>query len=155
MKFAVSVALVLSCVTLAACAPAGTSYPSARARADESGRQLDDLFAEHRGKLDAALAAYAVAPACADPAFNEAMAEALLLEVGIETDQPSLLQRMRDNRDYAGMSLNQLGEDAVKKKCRNEARKAFLTVIETLTGNSYASIRQRAQIGLDDVRAMH
>jgi hypothetical protein len=155
MKFAVSVALVLSSVTLAACAPAGTSYPSAQARADEASRQLDALIAENRGKLDAALAAYAVAPACADPAFDEAMSKARILEVGIETDDLTLLQSFRENRVYAGMSLNRLGDDAVKKKCRIEARTAFLTVIETFTGSFYTAIRQRAQIGLDDVRAMH
>jgi hypothetical protein len=42
---------------------------------------------------------------------------------------------------------------AAEKGCGSTARTLYLYVIETFTGSAYAAMRQRAQIGIDDLRA--
>jgi hypothetical protein len=47
----------------------------------------------------------------------------------------------------------ELAEDADAKGCVKTARKTYLAIIDTFTGSAYEAVRQRAQIGIDDLRA--
>ncbi len=59
---------------------------------------------------------------------------------------------LRVNSNIAS-THNELGSYAFRRGCLEDARRIFLYVIEIYVGSGYAAIRQRAQIGIDDVRA--
>jgi hypothetical protein len=47
---------------------------------------------------------------------------------------------------------NRVAQAAADKGCRALARSLFLKVMETYVGSGYAAMRQRAQIGIEDLR---
>lgn len=47
-----------------------------------------------------------------------------------------------------------LADALLRARCLDEADKIYRDTISTFTGSSYDALRQRAQIGVDDVRAM-
>lgn len=100
------------------------------------------------------LAIYAEIPSCEGDMYSAILTLANGL-VGI-TDQGNKLMTSRvfDYRTVAGWGLNKLAGEAMAKHCLPQARAVYLSIIETFTRSSYAAIRQRAQIGVDDVRAL-
>ena len=100
------------------------------------------------------LVSYKTEAGCDGPSYRQVDFGADLLSIGFDrTNDLSLLEMSRSNRQAAASGLNRLGEAAAAKGCREAARAAYLKVIETYTGSSYASARQVAQIGIDDLRA--
>jgi len=53
----------------------------------------------------------------------------------------------------SGRLMLQVGEIARTRRCNAIAREAFLEVIEVYVGSDFAALRQRAQVGVDDIRA--
>ena len=70
-------------------------------------------------------------------------------EAGNIARKPDALQRGQS----AAMGYNKAAQAAADKGCPDAARRWWLTVIETYVGTGYAAMRQRAQIGIDDLRA--
>lgn len=52
-----------------------------------------------------------------------------------------------------GASALDVGDGARIAGCREDARKMYDYVIRVFVGGAYAGLRQRAQIGIDDLRA--
>lgn len=59
---------------------------------------------------------------------------------------------LRTRQLTAGLIL-EIGDRALKKGCLDFAEEAYRTVIATFTGFGYVAHRQRAEIGLQDIRA--
>jgi hypothetical protein len=65
---------------------------------------------------------------------------------GLESFQLDMQQRI-------ARSMLKMAEAAAAKHCNKTARQTYLEVIDTFTGSGYTAERQRAQIGIDDLRA--
>jgi len=64
----------------------------------------------------------------------------------------SLAPDLELRRIAADLTLD-IAESALKHDCLDFADKVYRSVISTYVGSGYAAHRQRAQIGIDDVRA--
>jgi hypothetical protein len=80
--------------------------------------------------------------------INESMWQTAEQYRVVMEDSPLLLER---GRLFAGMILDS-ADLAKKKGCYNFADAEYRKVIQTFIGLGYAAHRQRAQIGLDDIR---
>ena len=54
----------------------------------------------------------------------------------------------------AARSLVALGDQAAAKHCYATARKVYLDVISVFIGSDYGAYRQKAQVGIDEIRAL-
>ena len=52
----------------------------------------------------------------------------------------------------SGTWILEVGDAAKSRGCKTDARKMYDAVISTYVGSGYAALRQRAQIGIDDLR---
>jgi len=83
-----------------------------------------------------------------------------VIRSGLKVDE-SLAEEARTRRQSNMLALSQtvaiqwnaFAGAAADKGCGPTARTLYLYVIETFTGSAYAAMRQRAQIGIDDLRA--
>ena len=67
-------------------------------------------------------------------------------------DRVSITRNLAELRN-AGLNRIRLADVLADRHCLVEARQFYISVIEQFQGASYAAIRQRAQIGIDDLRA--
>jgi hypothetical protein len=75
--------------------------------------------------------------------------EDLSASVAIDGDAPDAPWKgQRAAADY-----NRVAQTAANKGCDATARRIYLKVVDRYVGPDYAAMRQRAQIGLDDLRA--
>ena len=103
---------------------------------------IGDIMARYKRSADCEGADYA--------AFNKTAGQII---DGTSNTPPGLIGLETGLRQSVARSMIDLAEDAVEKKCLKTARKTYLAVIDTFTGSAYAAARQRAQIGIDDLRA--
>ncbi len=104
-----------------------------------------------------AYTAYADAQACDGPEL------AVLLEImdvrmsfaraSLVTDNMGATSDGTGVAHKTGLAYVALGDLALSKGCSGEARSLYLTVVETFTGEVFSALRQRAGIGIDDLRA--
>ncbi len=66
---------------------------------------------------------------------------------------PDYISRAVATGQTMAIIYNGLGQIALAKGCPAQAREWYLKTIEGFTGAAYAAQRERAKIGLDDVRA--
>jgi hypothetical protein len=144
-KVAISVALI--CVATAACAnlnPTDTP-PGIQSLLDQRRALLTSMGSETLRPL--AQWEQEAPPSCTSPTLAKARTSALLTA--------SLLDPERSGVDavvMAGGWILQVAEAARDHGCNEVARGIYDSVIATYTGAAYASLRQRAQIGIEDLR---
>lgn len=144
MMLRIPAILLIMMIGLGGCA---TGYNSAL-------QKVLDSNAENRAQMRNGLEAYKTEAGCDGPSYRQVSFGADLLSIGFDgTNDLSLLEMSRSNRQSAASGLNRLGEAAAAKGCRDAARRAYLKVIETYTGSAFSSARQVAQIGIDDLRS--
>ncbi len=86
-------------------------------------------------------------PSCASPNLTRAQSSVLAaIDVfAAENHGP-------DVATDAGTWMLTVADAARDHGCKQVARRLYDTVIATYTGSAYAALRQRAQIGIDDLR---
>ncbi len=99
------------------------------------------------------IASYRTAPECEGQGFDLIR---LFLQTEGFTAEAARAQRQSNMlaiSQTVASRWNAFAGAAAAKGCGPTARALYLYVIETFTGSAYAAMRQRAQIGIDDLRA--
>ena len=141
------IAITLLCAATAACAgydPAATP-PGIRSLQDQRRATIDRMRSETLRPL--ALWQQDTPPSCSSPTLEKASASVLMTA--------SMLTPERHGVDAAiegGSWILEVADAAREHGCKKVARGLYDTVIATYTGGAYAALRQRAQIGIDDLR---
>ncbi len=140
-------ALALLCAATAACAgydPAATP-PGITGLQDQRRAVIDSLRSDTLRPL--ALWQQETPPSSSSPELEKASASALTTA--------SMLNPERHGVDAAiagGSWVLEVADAAREHGCKKVARGLYDAVIATYTGAAYAALRQRAQIGIDDLR---
>ncbi len=140
-------ALALLCAATTACAgydPAATP-PGIKSLQDQRLAIIDGLRADTLRPL--ALWQQETPPSCSSPTLERASASARMTA--------SMLNPERHGVDVAiegGSWILEVADAAREHGCKKVARGLYDAVIATYTGAAYAALRQRAQIGIDDLR---
>lgn len=87
------------------------------------------------------------APSCASEHLKEARGMSIALASGIGRIRPRVSEGLQ-----LGTAVLAVADEAKKAGCREAARALYDIVIEVFIGSGYAALRQRAQIGIDDLR---
>jgi len=114
---------------------------------------LDALIQQDEGEINTALIQYRNSPTCNDPSILTVTGMTAVIGSDPEAYNSGTFQTTLNNRLFSADALNRLAGAAMAKGCREVARDTYLSVITEYTGTAYAALRQRAQIGLDDLRA--
>lgn len=80
----------------------------------------------------------------------------LLIEVSDVIARGAQAARQRDAVEmsqWPARYQNRVAQAAADKGCSDLARELYLDVIDRYTGTAYAAMRERARIGIDDLRA--
>ena len=96
---------------------------------------------------------YKDAPECEGKDYADFISMENRISEGVPDTPPELIWVVEKLRESAAHSMIEVAEYATEKHCPQTARKTYLAVIDTFTGSDYAAVRQRAQIGIDDLRA--
>lgn len=142
-----AIAIALLCAATTACAgyDAGATPPGIKSLQDQRRAVIDDMRSETLRPL--ALWQQETPPSCSSPALEKASASVLMTA--------SLLIPERQGVDAAiegGSWILEVADAAREHGCKKVARGLYDRVIATYTGAAYAALRQRAQIGIDDLR---
>lgn len=123
---------------------------------DTALQKVQDGNTAARNKIQVGLVAYGSSPDCEGADYRDVSFGSDLLAIGSSelTLDAGINQMYRRNRRDAVGALITLGDKATQKGCREAARKTYLKVIDTYSQPSDELFRQRAKIGLDDLRAM-
>ena len=102
---------------------------------------------------DDELTKFRAEPGCSGPQFD-AVQEALLIgSIHSMTDRRTHSPDAFTNSQAVAQAINKAAQVATDKGCTDIARRWWLNVIEHYVGSGYAAMRQRAQVGIDDLRA--
>ncbi len=141
-------------VAATAAEPSHYAPPSTTPSVDELKSQLREGLAEPYGKGQRALERYRAASDCAgaDRDTVKEMIEVLRIMVSAVHDQ-----NIRDIEDTArvyhtGLTFD-FADAALRRGCFDDADWGYRGLIEIYVGQAYGGIRDRARIGVDDVRA--
>ena len=96
---------------------------------------------------------YRAEPGCENRYFDALRNSLAIDDLGVRA---RIYARRPDALEYgqqAAINYNQAAQVAADKGCPAIARGLWLSVIEQFTGSGYAAQRQRAQIGIDDLRS--
>ena len=86
-------------------------------------------------------------PSCASPLLAKARDSVLVTASLITPDREGV-----DMVVESGSWILRVADAARQHRCKDVARDLYETVIATYTGAAYAALRQRAQIGIEDLR---
>jgi len=86
---------------------------------------------------------------CKSANLKTAFQRAVGLSEGVaKNDKLGLSQRLA-----TAIGLADVADAAKRKGCAEQARALYDLIVEVYVGSGYAGVRQRAQIGIDDLRA--
>ncbi len=140
-------ALALLCAATAACAgydPAATP-PGIKGLQDQRRAVIDSLRSDTLRPL--ALWQQETPPSCSSPTLEKASASARMTASMLNPERHGL-----DTAIEGGSWVLEVADAAREHGCKKVARGLYDAVIATYTGAAYAALRQRAQIGIDDLR---
>ncbi len=86
---------------------------------------------------------------CSHPAAREAEIAALATMVVIDPARHGLARAIR-----SGDAVLQVADAYRDRGCPREARRLYDEVLKVFTGTAYASLRDRAKVGIDDLRSI-
>lgn len=100
--------------------------------------------------------AYADTKDCAGAEFVDLLdildARTAFAKSNLVTDNMGVSTNGVDIVNQTGLAYVAIGDLAGSKGCAKEARSIYLAVIESFTGVDFAALRERAMIGIDDLR---
>jgi hypothetical protein len=141
-----AIATALICAAMAACATSNTTTPPG----------IQSLMDQRRAAIvrlgDETLQPLSqwqqeTPPTCGSPSLAKART-AVLMTAGLLTPERSGVDAVIEG----GTWVLQFADTARDHGCKDTARSLYDTVIATYTGSAYAALRQRAQIGIGDLR---
>jgi hypothetical protein len=124
---------------------AGAQYAVA-----ETKKELEEQLAEARRKVEASIDK-SLSDFMAGPPGNcnsQHLLNVIIMAKYVAGELDDL-----ESRQLAAGWLLDVGDAAAEHGCPEEARMTYQFVIKVFIGEGYAAHRQRAQIGLDDLRA--
>lgn len=123
--------------------PVMAAQKQGQPKASTQGSLLDDEM----------LARFQAEHGCDDSAMTRAVQTTLDIEIlSVLAAKHAQSRDMLDKGQQAATDMNRAAQAAADKGCPAIARKWWIYVIENFIGNGYAAMRQRAQIGIDDLR---
>lgn len=146
MTRSLMIALALLAATTAGCAsysPAATP-PGIQSLEDQRRAAIEGLRSEALEPL--ARWQREAPPSCSSPTLKEARAT-VLTAAGMLTPEQSGLDAVIEG----GSWILEVADAVREHGCKEVARNLYDAVIATYIGGAYAALRQRAQIGIDDL----
>ena len=139
------IAPALFCAMAACKAPTHTPPPGIQALQDQRRALIDKIGGDTLKPL--AQWQQEAPPSCASPLLAKARGAALLTASRLNLVDHGL-DMVRDSCSW----ILEVADAARQHQCKEVARDLYETVIATYVGAAYAALRQRAQIGIDDLR---
>jgi len=156
MKLSFSLAALL--LALAGCAGPGSPQQVASGSPATAGPTADQA-AQNRArpfvKGMEALERYRASEGCDSPDGREVLAKIAELEesVSLFHQVQSFPQYEREARARHTELAFAFADEALRRDCLDDADRVYRGIVAFYTGNAYAGLRDRAMLGIDDVRA--
>lgn len=149
MRICPAVSAVLASLALGACAPqSGYQQPSSIQQLETQQKQLvDQMTALTIDPLNAFLREEPVD--CKSANLTKAKSSSM---IGASVVNPT--KHGFDVVVTSGVTVLRVADGAKSRRCKDVARELYEFVVSTYIGSGYSGLRDRARIGLDDLRAM-